>query len=189
MATSKRDQLRQLQQAFDITVPVVKEKKDWKQICIDHLNFNPDLCPHCAKGMMVTIDVFRPGRAPPSFSHFIPQTEIENVSIHWKSSEQDMGLYCICPEYHPSSSIERTLNMLYPSWYIILHHTRLQSSLHWSFFFKLNFHSMILPKLLLRVEFYSTEASCWADATRSLIYYILWYCYFFNAWCFPGNQM
>jgi hypothetical protein len=82
MATSKRDQLRKLQQTFDITIPVAKEKKDWKQLCIDHLNFNPDLCPHCAKGKMAAIDVFRPGRAPPSFSHLFPQTEIENVGIH-----------------------------------------------------------------------------------------------------------
>jgi hypothetical protein len=82
MSTSKRSLLRKLQQAFDITVPMVKEKKDWKQICIDHLNFNPDLCPHCAKGKMVTIDVFHPGRAPPSYSYFSSQTIIENVSIH-----------------------------------------------------------------------------------------------------------
>lgn len=81
LAPSKRTQLRELQQTFGIIVPVVKEKKDWKQICIDQLNYNPDLCPHCGKGMMAIIEEFRPGRAPPNFSCLFPQTEIENVSI------------------------------------------------------------------------------------------------------------
>lgn len=65
LATAKREQLRELQHAFGITVPVVKEKKDWKQICRDHLNYNPDLCPCCSKGTMITIDIFPPGRSPP----------------------------------------------------------------------------------------------------------------------------
>jgi len=81
LATSKRSQLRELQHAFGIIVPVVKDKKDWKEICYDHLNYNPDLCPHCGKGMMVTIEVFRPGRAPPDFSYLISQAENEHVSI------------------------------------------------------------------------------------------------------------
>jgi hypothetical protein len=55
----------ELQQAFGIVVPVVKEKKDWKQICRNHLNYNPDLCPCCGKGTMITIDVFQTGRPPP----------------------------------------------------------------------------------------------------------------------------
>lgn len=82
MATSKRNQLRELQQAFGIVVPFVIEKKDWKQICRDHLNYNPDLCPLCGKGMMTTIDILLPGRAPPDLSQLIPQTENENVCIH-----------------------------------------------------------------------------------------------------------
>jgi hypothetical protein len=81
MATSKRNQLRKLQQAFGIVVPVVIEKKDWKQICRDYLNYNPDLCPHCGKGMMTTIEMLLPGRAPPDLSQ-TSQTENENVSIH-----------------------------------------------------------------------------------------------------------
>jgi hypothetical protein len=81
LATSKRSQLRELQHAFGIVVPVVKNTKDWKEICNDHLNYNPGLCPHCGKAMMVTIEVFRPSRAPPDLSHLIPQTENENVSI------------------------------------------------------------------------------------------------------------
>ena len=82
MATSKRNQLRELQQAFGIVVPVVIEKKDWKQICRDHLNYNPDLCPHCGKGMMTTIEMLLPGRAPPDLSQLNLQAENENVSIH-----------------------------------------------------------------------------------------------------------
>jgi hypothetical protein len=81
LATSKRSQLRELQRAFGIIAPVVKEKKDWKEICKDHLNYNPDLCPYCGKTMMVIIEMFRPGRSPPDISQFIPQTENENVSI------------------------------------------------------------------------------------------------------------
>lgn len=81
LATSKRIQLRELQRAFGIIVPVVKNKKDWKEICNDHLNYNPDLCPHCGKGMMVIIEVFRPGRAPPDFSYLISHTENEHVTI------------------------------------------------------------------------------------------------------------
>jgi hypothetical protein len=86
LSTSKRSQLRELQQAFGIIVPVVKDKKDWKEICNDHLNYNPDLCPHCGKGMMVPIEVLRPGRAPPDFSYLIPQAENNHVSIQLKSS-------------------------------------------------------------------------------------------------------
>ena len=73
LSATRRPLLRELQQAFGIVVPVVKEKKDWKQICREHLNYNPDLCPACGKGTMVTIDVFQPGRPPP-----VPSFEILN---------------------------------------------------------------------------------------------------------------
>lgn len=39
--------------------------KDWKEICRKHLNYDPDLCPHCSKGKMVTLERFLPGRGPP----------------------------------------------------------------------------------------------------------------------------
>ncbi|TSA34831.1 MAG: hypothetical protein D4R64_10990 [Porphyromonadaceae bacterium] len=48
--TAKRPELRELQQAFGIDIPVFKEKKNWKQICREHLNYNPDSCPCCGKG-------------------------------------------------------------------------------------------------------------------------------------------
>jgi hypothetical protein len=82
LATSKRSQLRELQHAFGILVPIVKEKKNWKEICRDHLDYNPDLCPHCGKGIIITIEIFLPGRAPPALSQLIPQTANENLSIY-----------------------------------------------------------------------------------------------------------
>jgi len=54
--------------AFGINVPKVKEKKNWKDICREHLNYNPDICPQCGKGRMVTIEMFPAGRPPPVVS-------------------------------------------------------------------------------------------------------------------------
>jgi len=68
LSTSKRPQLKELQQDFGMFVPLKKEKKSWKEICREHLNYNPDSCPCCGKGNMVTIEVFLPARAPP-FHH------------------------------------------------------------------------------------------------------------------------
>ena len=65
LSTSKRPLLRKLQQDFGIPALVKKEKKDWKEICREHLNYNPDSCPCCEKGIMITIEVFLPARAPP----------------------------------------------------------------------------------------------------------------------------
>ena len=39
-------------------------KKDWKQICSDHLNYNADCCPACKKQAMVTL-LFFDKRGPP----------------------------------------------------------------------------------------------------------------------------
>lgn len=65
LSTTRRAQLRELQLSFGIKVPVVKEKKHWKDICRDHLNFNPDICPICGKGNMVTVETFLNPRPPP----------------------------------------------------------------------------------------------------------------------------
>jgi len=56
--------LRQLQQSFGI-IPQEKIKKNWKQISAEHLDYNPDHCPHCGKGTMLTIELLLPGRPPP----------------------------------------------------------------------------------------------------------------------------
>lgn len=65
LSTAKRPVLRELQQAFGIYVPLVKEKKDWKQICREHLRYDPDRCPCCGSGKMVTVGLFLAGRSPP----------------------------------------------------------------------------------------------------------------------------
>ena len=65
LSATRRSLLRKLQQAFGIIVPVIKEKKDWKQICRGHLNYYSALCPCCGEGTIITIDVFQAGRPPP----------------------------------------------------------------------------------------------------------------------------
>ena len=42
-----------------------KQRKDWKQICRDRLKYDPDVCPYCKTGNMITIEIFNPLRAPP----------------------------------------------------------------------------------------------------------------------------
>lgn len=65
LSTTRRTQLRELQKAFGIHVPKVKEKKHWKDISREHLNFNPDICPVCGKGHMVTVEMLFGPRPPP----------------------------------------------------------------------------------------------------------------------------
>jgi hypothetical protein len=67
LSTTRREQLRELQQAFGIEVPKIKEKKHWKDICREHLNYNPDSCPICGKGHMVTVEMLFGPRPPPLF--------------------------------------------------------------------------------------------------------------------------
>lgn len=66
LSTSRREELRELQQTFGIYIPKVKEKKHWKDVCRQHLNYDPDICPHCGKGHMSTIEMFFASRPPPS---------------------------------------------------------------------------------------------------------------------------
>ena len=65
LATKIRPRLRELQLDQGMAVPLVMEKKDWKQLSKEHLGYDPDLCPHCKKGNMVTIERFDPCRGPP----------------------------------------------------------------------------------------------------------------------------
>jgi hypothetical protein len=67
LSSSKRELLRELQAAFGITVPLKKERRTWKEICVAHLDYNPDVCPHCGKGRMITIERLLPARAPPVY--------------------------------------------------------------------------------------------------------------------------
>ena len=65
LSTTKRDQLRQVQRSRGLIVPHVVEKKHWKDICREHLHYDPDLCPLCGQGKMITMERFFPGRSPP----------------------------------------------------------------------------------------------------------------------------
>ena len=48
-----------------------KPKKNWKQVCKDKLNFDPDLCPCCKKGKMVTKEFIEEAkRGPPEISRW-----------------------------------------------------------------------------------------------------------------------
>jgi hypothetical protein len=74
LSTTRREQLRELQCAFGLNVQQEKEKKNWKDICRDHLNYDPDLCPQCGKGHMITIEVLYGGRPPPLSQELITGT-------------------------------------------------------------------------------------------------------------------
>lgn len=66
LSSVKRPLLHALQRAFGIIVDdSPKQKRDWKTICREHLNYDPDLCPCCNKGRMITIEKILPGRGPP----------------------------------------------------------------------------------------------------------------------------
>jgi hypothetical protein len=65
LSTARRHELRELQQAFGINTPEVREKKHWKEVCREHLKYDPDICPQCGKGHMSTIEMFFGPRPPP----------------------------------------------------------------------------------------------------------------------------
>lgn len=68
LSTARRNQLRELQNQLGGLRPDKTPKKDWKQICREYLDYDPDQCPCCHKGKMITVEVFLPGRAPPALS-------------------------------------------------------------------------------------------------------------------------
>jgi hypothetical protein len=65
LSTARREELRELQEAFGINTPEIREKKHWKEVCREHLNYDPDICPVCGKGHMSTIEMFFGPRPPP----------------------------------------------------------------------------------------------------------------------------
>ena len=65
LASINRPQLQKLQRSLGIIPKKKTDRKDWKQLCREHLDYDPDLCPHCKKGTMVTIEHFDPVRGPP----------------------------------------------------------------------------------------------------------------------------
>ncbi|MDD2964105.1 MAG: hypothetical protein PHQ65_04560 [Bacteroidales bacterium] len=42
-----------------------KPKLSWQEVCRQRLGFDPELCPCCKKGKMLTIELLQP-RSPPS---------------------------------------------------------------------------------------------------------------------------
>lgn len=54
------------------------QRKDWKQICTEHLNYNPDCCPVCKKQTMVTILVFD-RRGPPTAEHILSRIRLQKI--------------------------------------------------------------------------------------------------------------
>jgi hypothetical protein len=65
LSTARRKELRELQQAFGINTPKVREKRNWKEVCREHLKYDPDICPQCGKGHMSTIELLFGPRPPP----------------------------------------------------------------------------------------------------------------------------
>lgn len=67
LSSSRLPQVQRIQMEHGIIpAPAPEEgEKDWKQLCRDHLNFDPDLCPQCHKPTMVMLERFHPGRSPP----------------------------------------------------------------------------------------------------------------------------
>jgi hypothetical protein len=52
-------------------------KKNWKEVCRDKLNFDPDLCPCCKKGRMVTLELLpKVVRGPPGLSRWNNQLQV-----------------------------------------------------------------------------------------------------------------
>jgi hypothetical protein len=66
LSASRKQQYREILLQLG-KVPVEKEDKDWKQVCRERLHFDPDICPCCGKGKMITIEAFPPGRGPPQY--------------------------------------------------------------------------------------------------------------------------
>lgn len=82
LSTAHRDQLRKLQLAFGVKVPKIKEKKNWKDVCREYLNFDPDLCPCCGKGKMIIVEQFLPGRSPPIDMKMIYEFKLAGKSLN-----------------------------------------------------------------------------------------------------------
>lgn len=69
LSASCKERFRELQTSMGmLSSPVNKKKnrKPWKAICRDHLNFDPDQCPGCKSGRMILLERFPPLRGPPS---------------------------------------------------------------------------------------------------------------------------
>ncbi|MEI7422423.1 MAG: hypothetical protein WCK18_10025 [Prolixibacteraceae bacterium] len=82
LSTAHREELHKLQLALGVMVQVVKEKKHWKDLCREHLNYNPYICPRCCNGHMVTIEILSGARPPPYL--FLNAASFSNLLIESK---------------------------------------------------------------------------------------------------------
>ena len=82
LSSTRRTELRALQLSFGIMVPLIREKKDWKRICREHLHYDPDSCPCCGKGKMATIQVLLASRPPPPYPIHRKQELLSQYIIH-----------------------------------------------------------------------------------------------------------
>jgi hypothetical protein len=77
LSSTRKEDFRQLQISMGMPPsPSNKKKlrKPWKEICRDHLHFDPDMCPHCKAGHMIMVERFTPERGPPL--HFLLKTRV-----------------------------------------------------------------------------------------------------------------
>lgn len=65
LAACNREKLRNIQRQMKIPCsPLKREKKKWMQVCQDKwIEYN--LCKHCGRAQMITVETFRPVRPPP----------------------------------------------------------------------------------------------------------------------------
>jgi len=69
LSSTRKASFRDLQISMGIAPSVSNKKKTgkpWKEICRQHLHYDPDQCPKCQTGKMVMIERFLPGRGPPA---------------------------------------------------------------------------------------------------------------------------
>jgi hypothetical protein len=71
LSSTKRQVLKEILLSLNVDFIPATEKKNWKEICREKLNFDPDICPHCKKGHMIMVEKMMPIRAPPSFRNLL----------------------------------------------------------------------------------------------------------------------
>jgi hypothetical protein len=72
LSATRKDQFRELQVSMGLVPsPSNKKKirKPWKDLCREHLNYDPDQCPNCKTGRMIQMERFTPLRGPPLLIH------------------------------------------------------------------------------------------------------------------------
>ena len=78
LSSTRRKELRDIQRLLGLNPPEKRIKKEWKQICKEHLNYNPDVCPCCGEGKMITIKIIPPNfRGPPKIP--VLENVLENI--------------------------------------------------------------------------------------------------------------